>query len=523
MSPISQLRGRYLAGKQRSRILQGVSDLQARVDRSAAWVGIASFVLGMFDLLSALICLRLWVSTAEFGDATLAIALFPLLDRLGGMGLGAFLVRDPDPDAASSTFWLGLVASLGVLALLLAARPLLGPLFPHPVVASLLCAYGGRLVVANLGMVSDAVMKRELRYHELSIVRIVAGAVDTVTKLSLAYVGAHGVPALRIWCFALGPIANAVVSAIGVQLCCPWRPRWMFRRALAVRAARFWGALSGGELLYYAYTSADYLVVGSWFGAAAVGVYRLAYELVLDVVRLISMVTAEVAFPTFARLARDRRAVGAQLLRFTRQNLVVLAAFLVFVAVEADDLLALLYPPLPPAAATAARILCAVGALRTLGFLVPPLLAGIGKPGQVLVYNAIASIVLPACFVAAAAIAPGHGFVAVAWAWAIGYPVAFMALLAMALPRAELGFGAYLRAIARISLCAAGALAAALVPRLLLAPGALRAGAVAAVILAVYGVLLAALEQITLAAVVRGFRAPATAASEPAGSPRSGT
>jgi hypothetical protein len=90
---------------------------------------------------------------------------------------------------------------------------------------------------------------------------------------------------------------------------------------------------------------------------------------VLDVVRLISLVTDEVAYPTFVRLVNAPHALGAlgaQLLRFTRQNLIVLAPFLVFAALEADDLLALLYPPLPAAAATAARILCVVGALRTL-------------------------------------------------------------------------------------------------------------------------------------------------------------
>ena len=262
-------------------------------------------------------------------------------------------------------------------------------------VASLLAAYGGRLVVMHGSIVPEGLMKRELRYRELSIVRVVASGVDTATKLALAYVGAHGVPALRIWCFALGPIANTVVTTIGIQLCHAWRPRLQFSRAAAVRAARFTSALSGGELLYYVYTSADYLVVGAWFGKAAVGAYRLAYELVIDVVRLLSMITAEVAYPTFVRLAHDARAVGDQLLRFTRQNLIVLAPFLVFAALESDDLLHLLYPPLPAGAATAARILCVVGLARTLGFLLPPVLAGTGRASRVLVYNGLATIILP--------------------------------------------------------------------------------------------------------------------------------
>jgi teichuronic acid exporter len=488
-----------------------VSELQRRVDRSTAWVAFASVVLGVLDLISTLICIRLWVTTADFGAATLAIALFPILDRLGGMGLSSAVVRetDTDPAALSSVFWLGMGASTLVLGALLIARPAVGALFPDPIVGSLLAAFGVRLVIGNFSIVPEAMMKRELRYRELSLVRMVASLADTGTKLGLAYLGAHGHPELAIWCFALGPIANTIVGTIGVQLCHPWRPRFAFKRELATRTARFTASIAGGELLYYAYTSADYLVIGFYFGDAAVGVYRLAYELVLDVVRLLSMVTAEVAFPTFVRLSADRRAVGAQLLRFTRQNLIVIGPFLAFVAIEADDLLALLYPSLPDSAATVARVLCFVGGLRTLGFILPALLAGIGHASRVLVYNAIAAIVLPAMFVIAAQVAPAYGYVSIAWAWAIGYPIAFAALLAMALSRAGTPVAAYLRSICGIVVCIVCALAAGLAIRRVSSEVALaRSIAVAIVVLASYALVLARIEKITPAAVVRSLRSP---------------
>ncbi|MDB4957867.1 MAG: flippase family protein [Myxococcales bacterium] len=488
-----------------------MSELQGRVDRSTAWVAFASLVLGVLDLLSTLICIRFWVSTADFGAATLAIALFPILDRLGGMGLSSAVVREADsePKAQSTIFWLGFGASMLVFAILAIARPAIGALFPDAIVGSLLAAYGVRLVINSFAIIPDAMLKRELRYRELSLVKMIASLADTGTKLGLAYVGAHGIPELSIWCFALGPIANTVVSAIGLQICYRWRPRFAFRREIAVRAARFTASISGGELLYYAYTSADYLVIGTYFGDAAVGVYRLAYELVLDVVRLLSMVTAEVAFPTFVRLSADRRAVSDQLLRFTRQNLIVLGPFLAFVAIEADDLLALLYPPMPASAATVARILCCVGALRTLGFILPALLAGIGQASRVLIYNALAAVVLPAMFVIAAHVAPEQGYVSIAWAWAAGYPIAFAALLAMALSRSGTPLPAYLRSIGGIFGCIVCSLVAGLaIRRMTFETHFVRAFAVGAVVLASYALLLARVEKVTPAAVVRSLRSP---------------
>jgi O-antigen/teichoic acid export membrane protein len=487
------------------------ADLDRKVDRGTAWIGISSLTSGLFDLFSTLAVIWLWVSPSDFGAATLAIALFPILDRLGGLCLGAAVIAragQPDGDATDdAAFWLGLGAATLLLGALFAVRPLLADFFPQPVVASLLCAYGGKLVFQNVFVVPEAHLRRAMRYRELSMIRVAAVVADTAAKLGAAYLGAHGHPPLAIWCFVIGPLANVVVTAIGVQLRCPWRPRARLDRAVAARTLRFGGSIAGGELLYFLYTSADYLVIGRAFGDAAVGIYRLAYELVLDVVRLISLITAEVAFPAFVELQADRPRVARQLVRFTRQNLIALAPFLAFVLASAPELLRVLYPPLGGDAATAVRVLCTVGTLRTLSFVMTPMLGGIGLPQRALAYNVIAAIVLPAAFVAAAAIAPDAGYVAVAWGWAAGYPIAFAALLGLALPPIELSLGGYLRPLAGVTACAAVAMGAAFGVRELLPDVAIaRVAAAAITTIAVYAALLARVAGVTPRGIVRALR-----------------
>jgi O-antigen/teichoic acid export membrane protein len=487
------------------------AELDLTVDRGTAWIGISSLTSGLFDLLSTLAVIWLWVSPADFGVATLAIALFPILDRLGGLCLGAAVIAragQPDGDATDdAAFWLGLGASATLLGVLFAVRPLLADFFPQPVVADLLCAYGGKLVFQNVFVVPEAHLRRAMRYRELSMIRVAAVVADTATKLGAAYLGAHGRPALAIWCFVIGPLANVVVTAIGVQLREPWRPRARFDRAVGRRTLRFGSSIAGAELLYFLYTSADYLVIGRAFGDAAVGVYRLAYELVLDVVRLISLITAEVAFPAFVELQTDRAAVARQLVRFTRQNLIALAPFLAFVLAAAPELLRVLYPPLEGDAATAVRVLCVVGTLRTLSFILTPMLAGIGMPQRALAYNVVAAIVLPAAFVIAAAGWPQAGYVAVAWGWAAGYPIAFAVLLALALPAVGLSLGGYLKPLAGITVCAAIAMAAALGVRQLVPDIAIaRVAAAAGTVVVVYAALLARVVGVTPRGIVRALR-----------------
>lgn len=389
------------------------------IRRSIAWVAGAQGLLGIFDVVSTLVCVRWFVTKADFGAATIAIALFPILDRLGGMGFGAAMIREPEGE--DTAFWTNLGAASGLTAILVIGRPILAPAFPTPIIASLVAAYGARGIVMAVGMVPEARMRRALRFDELAVIRVLAGIVDNGVKIGVA---AAGEP---IWCFVLGPIANTVITTVAVQLREPVRPRWHFDQVLARKAARFTASLSGGEILYYIYTSADYLVVGAAFGEAAVGIYRLAYELVIDVVRLISMINAEVAYPVFVRTppAELPRAFRS----FVRRNVLVLIPFFAFVLAASPWLLDTLYGRMPPEAATASRILCIVGLVRAIGFLIPPLLAAVNEAGRVLIYNAVAAIVLPSAFVIAAHL--GHDFVAIAWAWAAGYPIAFVTLVAL--------------------------------------------------------------------------------------------
>lgn len=488
-----------------------------RLGRGTAWVGIASGLSGTLDLITTVTCLWLWLDTSDLGVATLAGAMLPVIERFAGLGMPAAMVRRGDGDrrALSTMLWIGIASSCAVLVAVIGLGPRIGAVFEAPILGSLLVGYGVKLVLQNAHVVPEALLRRGLRFGALTRVRIAASLGDAIAKLVVAYFGAHGHPDLKIWCFVIGPVANGVVTSVGLQLCRPWWPVLAFDAQVAVDALRYGVQVAGGELLYFIYTSADYLVIGRVWDDAAVGAYRLAYELVLDVVRLISLVTTEVAFPAFARLATERQRAGELLIRFTRQNAIALVPVVVFLAVEAGDLLAVLYPPLPPEATTAAQILCVVGALRVLSFVLPAMLAGLGHATDSFLYHVLAAVLLPAGFVIAAKLAPGAGYVAIAWAWAAGYPIVFAVLLSRALSRCRVTLGSYLRSIAGVLGCGGAAAVGALAASELPGPHLPRLFAVAGVIVAVYAAMLAWIERITPRSILRVVRGMADAGPGP--------
>src|SRR5207248_3313755 len=95
--------------------------------RGTAWVAAASALSGSLDLLSTLACLWLWVSPEELGIATVAAAMFPVIERVATLGLSAAAVRrGGDRRAMSSYVWLNVGAATIVLVAALATAPAIG-------------------------------------------------------------------------------------------------------------------------------------------------------------------------------------------------------------------------------------------------------------------------------------------------------------------------------------------------------------------------------------------------------------
>jgi O-antigen/teichoic acid export membrane protein len=143
-------------------------------------------------------------------------------------------------------------------------------------------------------------------------------------------------------------------------------------------------------------------------------------------------------------------------------NLVTVLPFVALVFLSAEDMIPVILGERWAAAALPARILCLVGVLRALSFLGPPLLDGMGKPHLTLRYMTIAAITLTGLFVGCAQfLGPRLDYLSVAWAWALGYPVAFAALAYMTVAELDVPVRDFWRRIRGIPACVAIGTAAA--------------------------------------------------------------
>ena len=486
--------------------------LSTKVNRGVAWAAGAQAVIAVTDLVSQLLVLALWVGTKDYGIASGAVAFYMLLDTAADSGVTSALIQRDDhtPERVSTVFWFNVMVSSGLFVLLLG----LGPLYAHfqrgeTVIAWLLIAYGGKLVFQNVYAIPFAMLRKEMRFAEISKARMVAHLAESLGRVVFAALGA------TVWCWTLAALTRSFVFGVIMQLRHPWLPRLVFRPREVMDYVRFGMRTAASQILFRVYTSVDVPIVLHVFGDKASGIYSLALFIVLEPVKTISNVVIDVAYPTFARLRDNRQALISQFLQFTRLNLLAVLPFVVLILLVIPEFLRIFYGHGKWSAAEldvcgdAARLLCLVGTLRALGFVGPPLLDGIGRPGLTLRYMIVATIAVPGSFILSAELLGARlGLLSVAVAWAVGYPIAFIALSYLVTHSLKLPLWAYARASWGIVGCCLAGLAAGLAASAALASASdvVRMVAIGGAALVVTLVLVAFWQKITPRSITRAIR-----------------
>jgi O-antigen/teichoic acid export membrane protein len=418
--------------------------LRSSIARGVAWVSVAASVVAALDIVSLALILKYWTTAEQYGAVSVGLTMFGPLQLVGEAGLPVALVlRDDNDEGRTSTiYWMGLATGAVMYGAICFAAPAIARAYDLPMLVNVLRVAGLMLVVRPLYTTHQALLRKHLRFRELSIVRIIANAVGALAMFAAAILGGGA------WAFIAGPLAREIVFALGVPRIVAWRPRAVFRPAILGADYRFGLRSTGGELVFQVYSNLDYQVVAYCFGPAALGIYRAAYELVLEPVKFASGVIMSVAAPAFAKLRTDRAALAAQFVAFARQNLGFVLLLIGVIVVGARELLELALGPPYAVAADATRVLAIVAVLRALSHLGPPLLDGVGRPDLTLRYQLVAAILVSTGFVAATWL--GSTYFAVALAWAVCYPIAFAVLARLVLAQLGLSVASFVAQIGRV-------------------------------------------------------------------------
>jgi O-antigen/teichoic acid export membrane protein len=266
--------------------------------------------------LAAAVVLARLIAPREVGLVAMAVAVLGLGELVRDLGLSTAAAQARTLTAAqrSNLFWLSAAAGLAMAAIAwLMARPI-AALYGEEALVTVIRCLALNFVWNGVAAPFKAELGRRLRFSALGLAETAARAVALPAAVAVA------LHAPGYWALIVQQWVHAALGAALVVLLAGWRPSRPERAPMG-GLLRFGACLAGTQSIVHATRNIDDIAIGCTWGAAALGLYGRAFQLVMMPAVQAAASMTRVAVPVLARLPDDDR-----VLRYARTAQTLAAA-----------------------------------------------------------------------------------------------------------------------------------------------------------------------------------------------------
>lgn len=228
-------------------------------------------------------------------------------------------------------------ALLGLFTLAIA--PFVATFYHEPRLARVTMAMAAGFVFNAAGVQHAALLQRRMRFTAMAVIEIISLVVSTAVGICMAVLG------FGYWALVAMTILGPAVYSICVWCAIPWMPARP-RRGVGIRSmVRFGSTITLNSVIIYIAYNLDKVLLGRFWGAAAVGIYGRAYQLITIPTDNLNSAVGGVTFAALSRLQDTPDRLRSY---FLKGYSLVLAATLpvtILCALFAGDLITVLLGP----------------------------------------------------------------------------------------------------------------------------------------------------------------------------------
>ena len=279
--------------------------LTARTLAGLKWSYLSAALQAMLSLLILAVLSRL-LAPSDFGLLAIALIFVLAMETAGKVGVGPAIVQRLELTDRHVETGATLSLALGAVmaATLWLAAPLAGRFFAEPLLPSMLRALSPVFVVTGAGVVSEHLLRRQLRFDRLAAAHILSQSVGYgLVTIVMALKG------FGVWALVAGTLMRHVLFTAIVVAFRPPPARLRLARREALDLLGFGAGHSLVSVFNTIAQQGGLLVVGRWLGAAPLGHYTRAHRIAtlpLDA----GLVLLNVLFPAMSERQRDTGRLG---------------------------------------------------------------------------------------------------------------------------------------------------------------------------------------------------------------------
>ena len=355
--------------------------LTERTLSGARWMTSSTVAGRVIGFARAIILARLLVPD-DFGVFSMAITVVGAFEALTRLGLEQSVISSRYSNSAAlsthlDTAWtVEIIKRIAMAVVLTLAAPYSARFYGVDELRVVLPVLGAVLVIQGLQNIGLFILRRQLRFKRIIWHESITLSITALASILLALFVRRDV-----WALVWGELIGAVAGVFASYALFPRRPRFALARNALNRIFGFGKHAFVIGVAAYITTTADNIVVGRVLGAAALGAYALAYNVISMSSIAVADVFNKVTLPAYAELQAERPEQTARAFaKVFAWSAAVLAVITAMLWVCAEELVAVMYGERWAVAGTALKILSILGFVRGLVLVASSLLLGTDRP-----------------------------------------------------------------------------------------------------------------------------------------------
>lgn len=239
------------------------------------------------------------LSPEDFGVMGIATIFVALAEIFSDLGVGPAIIQRPELKEAHLRvgFTTTVLLGMAMVVILWLCSPLLASFFRDPTIAGVLYGVSFSFLFSSFGAVSEALLRRELRFKRLMWVDLSSYTLGyAVVGLGMAWNG------FGVWSLVGATLSQSLLKSVFLLFARPHPMLPSLARQELRELVYFGGGMTLSRLFAFGASRGDYLVVGRVLGVGPLGVYTRAYRLMNLPANYVGRVLDTVLFPVMGKI-----------------------------------------------------------------------------------------------------------------------------------------------------------------------------------------------------------------------------
>ncbi|WP_027631815.1 MOP flippase family protein [Clostridium hydrogeniformans] len=355
------------------------------------WNAVRMITLTLTQLISVLIIGK-FISPREYGLFGMVNVFIGLAYVFTDAGFSNVIIykQENDSNKLSSVFWINVIVGVIISISICIIAPIASRYYNEPQLKNLIIISSINFIILPLGQIFISLSKKDLKFRQIALIDILSNILQIVFIIIFSIIG------LGVLSLIYGKIVQSLISSTLYFLFNrkTYKINFYFNLKEIQDFISFGLFQLGDRITNYLKSNIDYLIIGKFVGAETLGIYTLAYQLIMMPIQKVNPILIDTAFPIFVKFKDNDEKINKNYYKLQQIIAYILMPIFALVFILSEEFINQFYGVGWSKAIVLLKIFSFLGIIISLGNPIGCLLNTKGRPDIGFKWNIISMVLV---------------------------------------------------------------------------------------------------------------------------------